>query len=563
MASDDASHIESPPSSFWQICRRIGPGLIIAASIVGSGELIATTKTGAQAGFWLLWLILIGCVIKVFVQIEFGRYAVHSGKTTMTALAEVPGPKISGRGNWIVWYWFLMFIGSLGQLGGIVGGVGQALSISIPLTQSGRDFNAFADTATKSKASQAELASFRQVKLRLMREFRKSTNDAAAIATYKNELNLREERIQQNLNQLQKQAETQQLFWEDKIGKKKFADLDHQPPPAPDDKIWAGVIAVLTSLILFSGRYSLIQVFSTIMVGAFTLVTLVNLGLLQSDVIWRATATDIFNGMQFRLPPSDNAMLALGTALATFGIIGVGASELVSYPYWCLEKGYARFTGKFDGSESWFIRARGWLRVMQWDAWCSMVIYTLATVAFYLLGAAILGRANLDPEGPDMIRTLAVMYEPVFGDWAALLFLFGSFAVLYSTFFVANASHARVFSDTLGVLGVAKKDEKFHRRRVRILSAAFPLICLGIYIFFPRPTQLVLLGALLQSIMLPMLAIAGLYFRYVKTPKRLMPSRWWDLFLWLSALGMMVAGVSAFVVKMKDPVMKMWDLLAN
>ena len=64
------SDIQEPPTSFGGIFRKLGPGLIIAASIVGSGELIATTKTGAQAGISLLWLIVVGCVIKVFVQIE-------------------------------------------------------------------------------------------------------------------------------------------------------------------------------------------------------------------------------------------------------------------------------------------------------------------------------------------------------------------------------------------------------------------------------------------------------------------------------------------------------------
>jgi hypothetical protein len=42
--------IIDPPSGFGEIIRQIGPGLIIAANIVGSGELIMTTKTGAQAG---------------------------------------------------------------------------------------------------------------------------------------------------------------------------------------------------------------------------------------------------------------------------------------------------------------------------------------------------------------------------------------------------------------------------------------------------------------------------------------------------------------------------------
>ncbi len=79
--------IENPPQSISGILARLGPGLIIAASIVGSGELIATTKTGASAGFTLLWLILIGCVIKVFAQIEIGRF-------TMTKVARRSMPSI-------------------------------------------------------------------------------------------------------------------------------------------------------------------------------------------------------------------------------------------------------------------------------------------------------------------------------------------------------------------------------------------------------------------------------------------------------------------------------------
>ena len=55
-------------------------------------------------------------------------------------------------------------------------------------------------------------------------------------------------------------------------------------------------------------------------------------------------------------------------------------------------------------------RARGWLAVMQLDAWFSMVVFTVATVAFYLLGAAVLHPQGLDPKGPEMIPTLSQMY---------------------------------------------------------------------------------------------------------------------------------------------------------
>lgn len=57
--------------------RRIGPGMVLAASIVGSGELIATTTLGAQVGFVALWIILVSCAIKPVVQSELGRYTIQ------------------------------------------------------------------------------------------------------------------------------------------------------------------------------------------------------------------------------------------------------------------------------------------------------------------------------------------------------------------------------------------------------------------------------------------------------------------------------------------------------
>ena len=123
MAINPTDDIRSAPTTKLGILQNIGPGMILAGSIVGSGELIATTRTGAEAGFDFLWLIILGCIIKVFTQIELGRYTISSGKTSLAALNEVPGPRIL-NGNWIIWYWFLLFISIVAQQGGIVGGVG-------------------------------------------------------------------------------------------------------------------------------------------------------------------------------------------------------------------------------------------------------------------------------------------------------------------------------------------------------------------------------------------------------------------------------------------------------
>jgi Mn2+/Fe2+ NRAMP family transporter len=509
------SEVQQPPIHVGGILLRLGPGLIIAGSIVGSGELIATTKTGAEAGFWLLWLIVVGCIIKVFVQVELGRDAVVRGKTTMDALSEVPGPRIAGRGNWLIWYYFLMFAASIGQLGGIVGGVGQALAISMPLTEQGRTYNAYVEAETQLAVARAEAATAQQ---------RAGTSPQSEQDSAVDGRPSRVHEIEQRLSALG----------------------ERRPPPSQDDKVWATIVAIGTSGLLILGHYGLIQNFATAMVAAFTFVTIANVVALQWTATWAITWTDLANGLSFRVPPDSQAGTGSGisTALMTFGIIGVGASELVAYPYWCLEKGYARFTGPREESADWVMRARGWMNVMRWDAWCSMVVYTIATVAFYLLGAAILFRIGLNPEGNDLIRTLAVMYEPVFGAWAQWLFLIGAFAVLYSTFFVANAGHARVVSDGLRVVGFGPQSPESNRRRIRALSSLLPFVCLLVYLVLPTtPARLVLFSGMMQAFMLPMLSAAALYFRYQKCDPRLAPGKVWDAFLWLSSLGMLICGL--------------------
>ncbi len=560
----------SPPTTLPGILRQLGPGLIIAGSIVGSGELIATTATGAQAGFYLLWLILIGCVIKVFVQIEFGRYALITGKTTIYGMNEVPGPRIAGHGNWLVWFWLLMFLAGLAQLGGIVGGVGQALQISMPLTESGRRFNELLDAETRYTVALAELELVRrgeaagdETSVKRAEQLRADIAELGRfvvetrLAVARGELRAAQEdsaaadgssttagQLESDLAAARQRVDRHGMRPE-RVFDGKLEHLGRRT--SYDDRIWAAIITVITSVLLVVGRYGLVQAFSAVMVATFTVITVINLVLLQGNESWSVDWSDIVRGMSFRLPPSDagSGPAALATALATFGIIGVGASELIAYPYWCLEKGYARFTGLKSESPEWAERARGWMRVMRYDAWCSMVVYTFATVAFYLLGAAVLGRTHLNPKGTEMIRMLSVMYEPVFGPVAQWLFLFGALAVLYSTFFVATAGHARVFPDALRVFGILPDGEKNRQMWVRFFSGLFPFVCLAVYLFVQRPVLLILISGIMQAVILPMLAGAALFFRYRRCDRRIMPGRFWDLFLWLSSAGMLIAGVWA------------------
>src|SRR3954467_12384239 len=283
--------IQPPPKSLLAALAKIGPGIVLAGSIVGSGELILTTSLGADWGFVFLWLILFSCVIKVFVQIELGRYAISSGQPTLTALDSLPGPRVGA--HWLVWWWFFMLLASVFQLGAMVGLVGQALHM------------AFKDVSPAV------------------------ANVAGHISS-------------------------------------SLADGIRQRPEHP----WSLMTALAAILLLLSGGYRRLEWVTTPLVAGVTVVTVGSvLMLFQTENYIRAS--DIAEGFSLgvlKLPPA-----AIAAAFAAFGITGVGASELYAYPYWCLEKGYARATGRRSDDPAWAERARGWLRVMTLDAWVSML----------------------------------------------------------------------------------------------------------------------------------------------------------------------------------------------
>ncbi len=234
------------------------------------------------------------------------------------------------------------------------------------------------------------------------------------------------------------------------------------------DALLVGITAS-GALLLVTGRYKVVEVGSTLMVAAFTLSTIVAMIALQWTP-YRVSSAQLLDGLTFQLPAS------FTVAFAAFGITGVGASELIYYPYWCLEKGYARHIGPRDDTPDWRRRMLGWLHVLHTDAALSMLIYTGATIAFYILGAAVLHGQGLEVTDRELIETLGQMYRQTLGATGAWIFLIGAFAVLYSTFFVATASNARLFADAAAIFGLAHyRDEAARLRMVRAACVGLPM----------------------------------------------------------------------------------------
>ena len=432
--------VEVPPTSLFGALRRIGPGMVLAASIVGSGELIATTTLGAQVGFAVLWIIVLSCAIKPVVQGEFGRYTIATGHTALEGFNRVPGPRAGV--SWLVWAWVLTVTLTLLQVGGMYGGVAQVLHLLVP-----------------------------------------------SIPT----------------------------------------------------NAWVGICFAITLALLLGGGYERIERLAIVKVGLFTVLTVCAAAILlrRPDAV---NLADLQSGFAFQLPAA-----GLATAIAVFGITGVGATELVMYPYWCVEKGYARFVGERDGSAAWTMRARGWIRVMHLDIVCSLVIYTLATVAFYLLGAGVLHRMGLVPAERDTITVLSNIYTQTLGGWALWLFYVGAVVTLYGTVFASTAAHARLFADAVRIAGWYPREDAASRRRWRNrFVVVLSVVPVTFYWFLRSPVQMVVAGGIAQALMLPLIGGAVIYLRHTQLPDEIRPRTGTTVLLWISS-AVMLAFASYYI----------------
>lgn len=436
--------IKEPPTGWRQSLRYMGPGLILSASIVGSGELIATTTLGAQAGFAILWMVIFSTLVKVAVQIELARWTISTGEPALTGYNKVP-PKF-GRVGWVNLLWMVLALSKVLQIGGIVGGVAIALSVLVPI---GGDPLGFTSTL-----------------------------------------------------------------------------------------IWTIVVVVGSIALLYSNRYGLIERGAILLVVTFSAITiLIALGLPFTPFAYEAS--DLLGGLQFAIPAG-----ALGAAIAMFGITGVGADEITFYTYWCCEKGYARWVGPNDGSDEWARRANGWIKVMYKDAFVSWCIYTFGTLAFFIMGAAVLKPQGLTPEGNEMITTLSRIYTDVLGEWASIVFLLGAVAVLGSTLWASIPSWSRMYTNLLATFGVLDwHDAPTRLRYIRIFTVALPIIWGAAYLFIQSPVIMVQIGGVMTGIFLLAVVIAVWYLRSTEIDPRLYGSGVFNAALMISSIAIALLGV--------------------
>src|SRR5918997_1576282 len=71
------------PSNFGSRLRFVGPGLIIAATGVGAGDMVSSLNAGTEYGKIFLWAILVGALIKFYLTEGIGRWYMATGQTIL------------------------------------------------------------------------------------------------------------------------------------------------------------------------------------------------------------------------------------------------------------------------------------------------------------------------------------------------------------------------------------------------------------------------------------------------------------------------------------------------
>ena len=72
-----------PPTTMGEKLKHVGPGLVVAATGVGTADLITSIVIGTTFGMTFVWAIIVGSILKYFLNEGVGRWHLASGKTIL------------------------------------------------------------------------------------------------------------------------------------------------------------------------------------------------------------------------------------------------------------------------------------------------------------------------------------------------------------------------------------------------------------------------------------------------------------------------------------------------
>ena len=431
---DDATQTREatmdPPESKWGVLKYLGPSFAVVAVTIGSGELIATTATGAEVGMIVLWFLLLSLVVKVGIQYQYSKYGLITGKTPHEIFDEIPG-KVFGH-SW-AWWWMVFFwivVANLLYMGIFFG--------------------------------------------------------AATMLHY----------------------------------------ITSQVVPI---SICLLIVLVITIAPALKG-YDFVEDFSTVVVSALTIITVIAAGLSFATPYGLSTGEFVY-GLSGNLPSG-----GIGALFGAVGITGIATNELVAYAAYVQETGYGSHAGPRD-SEGWRARMKGWLHVMKLDVLVSLLLMLIITLSFFIIGATVVAGQGNYPSGPELAVFLAEAYRDLFGAVGYWALLIGGFFALYSTAFGETQVVGTVYPDWV-------KDTEWGENLDPDRISTFTVIAVPIVWYVGGYLQgvitpLIVLGGTLFAISyIPEIVAAAWTLRAEKDePEELQTTGWERIGVWVSIVG--------------------------
>ncbi len=106
--------------------RELGPGIVIAATGLGAGDLIAASVTGARFGMTVLWAAVIGAVIKFTLNEGLARWQLATGTTLLEGwVRRLPR-------FWSAYFFLYLLLWSFIVAGALMAATGLAVHALLP-----------------------------------------------------------------------------------------------------------------------------------------------------------------------------------------------------------------------------------------------------------------------------------------------------------------------------------------------------------------------------------------------------------------------------------------------
>ena len=295
--------------------------------------------------------------------------------------------------------------------------------------------------------------------------------------------------------------------------------------------VWCtGIAAMIVSAILSTGSYRWLEILMLPLVILFTITTLI-CSIAMQFTQYQVSVSELLTGLQ---PDFSSFLLLSALALSAYGYTGTTSGDRSSYTYWAIEKGYPSFLGPNRDDPNWEKHARGWMKVLHTDIWLGLIIVTCATVPFYILGAGVLNKMGLAPEGSDaVIATLSNIFTQTLGEWAVWIFSIGAFIILFSTVLSSVGSGGRFIPDYLIEMQfIDRSNLKLRKAIMRWYLGFLPFVAFAIYLFSPNFVILIMIGGLTSAIFLPIQSGATLWLQANHMDSRIRPSKLTHYGLW-------------------------------